>query len=63
MASATLSVFWSPLLDGRHEATAGRRRLKLTMDRVMKGVLYVVIALAVAYLWLHFEAPHYNPFQ
>jgi hypothetical protein len=33
------------------------------MDRVMKGILSVVIALAVAYLWLHFEAPHYNPFQ
>jgi hypothetical protein len=29
----------------------------------MKGILYVVIALAVAYLWLHFEAPHYDPFQ
>ena len=26
------------------------------MDRVMKGILYVVIALAVAYLWLHFSA-------
>jgi hypothetical protein len=37
--------------------------LRLKMDRVMKGILYVVIALAVAYLWIHFEAPHYNPFQ
>jgi len=29
----------------------------------MKEILYVVIALAVAYLWLNFEAPHYDPFQ
>jgi hypothetical protein len=33
------------------------------MDRVMKRILFDVIALAVAYLWIHFEAPHYNPFQ
>ena len=33
------------------------------MDRVVKGILFVVIALAVAYLWVHFEVPHYNPFQ
>lgn len=33
------------------------------MDRIAKAILYVVIALAVAYVWLHFEAPHYDPFQ
>ena len=30
------------------------------MSRILKAVVYVLIALAVAYLWLHFEAPHYR---
>lgn len=32
------------------------------MNPIVKGIFYVVIALAVAYLWIHFEAPHYSPF-
>jgi hypothetical protein len=33
------------------------------MGRLAKGILYVIIALGVAYVWMHFEAPHYDPFQ
>jgi len=33
------------------------------MDRIVKWIFYVAIGLAVAYLWVHFEAPHYYPFH
>jgi hypothetical protein len=36
-----------------------------TMDRILssRSFIYVVIGLAVAYLWVHFAAPHYDPFR
>jgi len=33
------------------------------MNRLAKVIFYVVLGLAVAYLWLHFEAPRWNPFN
>jgi hypothetical protein len=34
------------------------------MDRIVTWLFYIALALAVATLWLHFEAPHYHlPFQ
>ena len=41
----------------RHEAPP-RSRLELTMDRILssKWLFYIVIGLAVAYLWVHFES-------
>jgi len=37
-----------------------RCRLELTMYRIVNGILYVVIALAVAYPCMQFGAPHYG---
>ncbi len=33
------------------------------MERIVKWIFYVVIGLGVAYVWVHFEAPHYDPFR
>jgi len=33
------------------------------MDRIVKWIFYAVIGLAVAYSWVSFEAPHYDPFH
>jgi hypothetical protein len=33
------------------------------MNLLAKVILYLVLAVTVAYLWLHFEAPHWNPFN
>ncbi len=33
------------------------------MGRIVKLIVYVVIGLGVAYEWVHFEAPHYDPFR
>ncbi len=32
------------------------------MNRIVKLIFYAVIGLGVAYVLVHFEAPHYDPF-
>ncbi len=33
------------------------------MNGVMKLAFYLALALIVAYVWVHFEAPTWNPFR
>jgi hypothetical protein len=33
------------------------------MNGILKLAFYVVVALVVVYLWMHFEAPKWNPFR
>jgi hypothetical protein len=47
----------------RNEAAATPPIGAKTMDRMLssKWVLYVMIAFAVAYLWVQFGTPHFDP--
>lgn len=40
-----------------------RENIYVYAMRIAKLVFYIVVALVVAYLWVHFEAQHYGPFH